>query len=183
MISQGVSYSVSTLALPTLLNLPSASSCSHALTTLTSYLRLPILTLSTLASAPLLVSFALSPRSSRHPYLVYTSFLAILSAAAPSLLPQPPAAVPRATKKAAAARISSSRTMEASYEVLGDVPSEEAASDEDVEDFNGEEVRAEAEGVARGFAVRTGLAALGFAMAVVGIWGDGAHQASVVYVS
>jgi autophagy-related protein 33 len=73
--------------------------------------------------------------------------------------------------------------MEASYEVLGDVPSEEVASDEDVEDFNGEEVRAEAEGVARGFAVRTGLAALGFAMAVVGIWGDGVPQAAVVYVS
>jgi len=178
----GVSYSVSTLTLPTLLNLPSASSCSHALTTLTSYLRLPILTLSTLASAPLLISFALSPRSSRHPYLVYTSLLAILSATAPSLLPQPPAALPRATKKAAAAP-RNSRTMEASYEVLGDVPSEEAASDEDVEDFNGEEVRAEAEGVARGFAVRTGLAALGFAMAVVGIWGDGVPQAAVVYVS
>lgn len=71
--------------------------------------------------------------------------------------------------------------MEASYEVLGDVPSE-AASDEELDDVNGEEVRAEVEGLARGYLVRAGLSALGFALAVVGIWGDGAPQA-VVYVS
>lgn len=71
--------------------------------------------------------------------------------------------------------------MEASYEVLGDVHSE-PASEEDIDDMNGEEVRAEMESLARGYVVRTGLAALGFAMAVVGIWGDGAPQAAV-YVS
>ncbi|KAL6869713.1 Autophagy- protein 33 [Amphichorda felina] len=176
----GVSYSVSTLTLPTLANLPSASGCSHALTTLTSYLRLPVLTLTTLASAPFLLSFALSPRSARHPYLVYSSLLAILSAAAPSLLPQPPAAAPRPSRKQPSpAR--APRNLEASYEVLGDVHSE-APSEEEVDEFNGEEVRAELDGIARGFLVRAGLATLGFAMAVVGIWGDGAPQA-VVYVS
>lgn len=71
--------------------------------------------------------------------------------------------------------------MEASYELLGEVPSE-TASEEEVDDVNGEDVRAEVEGLARGYIVRTGLAALGFAMAVVGIWGDGAPKA-VVYVS
>ena len=50
------------------------------------------------------------------------------------------------------------------------------------EEFNGEEVRAEVEAAGRGFLVRTGLAALGFTMAVVGIWGDGSPKA-VVYVS
>jgi autophagy-related protein 33 len=71
--------------------------------------------------------------------------------------------------------------MEASYEVLGDAHSE-PASDEDIEDINGEEVRAEVEGLTRSYLARTAISALGFAMAVVGIWGDGASQ-SVVYVS
>lgn len=71
--------------------------------------------------------------------------------------------------------------MDASYEVLGDAHSE-AASEEEPEDLNGEEVRLEIDGLARGYVVRTGISALGFAMALVGLWGDGAPQA-VVYVS
>merc|ERR1712169_175785 len=50
----GLSYSVSTLVLPTIMNLPSAASASHALTTFTSYVRLPVLALSALSSLPLL---------------------------------------------------------------------------------------------------------------------------------
>ncbi len=182
---QGVSYTVSSLTLPSLLSLPSASSASHALTNLVSYLRLPVSALSALSAAPLLLSFALSPRASRHPYLVYTSLLAILSATVPKFLSQPAAAAPRSRKQQQqanlrAANLVASRNMEASYEVLGEVQSE-VPSDEDLADeFNGEEVRAEIEGVAKSFVVRTGLAALGFAMAVVGIWGDGAPQAVVV---
>lgn len=78
--------------------------------------------------------------------------------------------------------------MEQSYEVLGDVhcgeSHSEGHSEAEIDDYgyNGEEVRAEVEGAAWSFAVRTGISALGFAMAVVGIWGDGAPQA-VVYVS
>lgn len=68
--------------------------------------------------------------------------------------------------------------MEASYEVLGDVHSE-PASEEDIEDINGEEVRVEVERLARGYFARTGLAGLAFAMAVVGLWGDGAPKATV----
>ncbi|KAF7539012.1 hypothetical protein G7Z17_g12503 [Cylindrodendrum hubeiense] len=71
--------------------------------------------------------------------------------------------------------------MEASYEVLGDSHSE-PASEEDIDDVNGEEVRASVEGLARSYIARTGLSALAFALAVIGIWGDGAPQA-VIYVS
>lgn len=176
---QGVSYTVSTLTLPSLLHLPSSSSASHALNSLNASLKFPVLALSTLASAPLLLSFFLSPRASRHPYLVYTSLLAILSVATPKLLPQPDTA----SRPAAPARKASprQRNLEASYEVLGDVHSE-AASEEEIEDVNGEDVRVQVERLAKGYVVRAGLAAVGFAMAVVGIWGDGAPQA-VVYVS
>lgn len=74
---------------------------------------------------------------------------------------------------------SSRARMEASYEVLGDVHSE-PASEEEIDDVNGEEIRAEVESLARGYLARTSLAALGFAMAVVGLWGDGAPKAAVI---
>ncbi|KAL6919332.1 hypothetical protein FSST1_003358 [Fusarium sambucinum] len=173
----GVSYSVSSLALPALLRLPSSASASHGLSTLTATLKTPVLALTSLASAPFLISFFLAPRSSRHPYLLYTALLATLSSVAPMLIltPAPRRAASSAPRKSSRAK------MEASYEVLGDAHSE-PASDEDIEDINGEEVRAEVEGLTRSYLARTAISALGFAMAVVGIWGDGASQ-SVVYVS
>ncbi|KAM0343891.1 hypothetical protein ACHAPU_008160 [Fusarium lateritium] len=173
----GVSYSISTLALPVLLRLPSSASASHGLATLNAALKTPVLALTSLAAAPFLISFALAPRSSRHPYLLYTALLATLSSVAPVLIPAP--ASPRATSSAT--RQSSRAKMEASYEVLGDAHSE-PASEEDIEDVNGEGVRAEVEGLARSYIARTALSALGFAMAVVGIWGDGSPQA-VIYAS
>lgn len=72
--------------------------------------------------------------------------------------------------------------MEASYEVLGDVHSE-PASEEDPEEpvaVNGEDVRVHLNGLSRGYAAQAGLAGLGFAMAVVGIWGDGAPTTVIV---
>jgi autophagy-related protein 33 len=65
--------------------------------------------------------------------------------------------------------------MEASYDVLGDSHSEgTSASDEGEEDVNGEEVRNAMEGFKLSHTVRFALAGVGFAMSLVGIWGDGA---------
>ncbi|KAL6891140.1 hypothetical protein HDV57DRAFT_484620 [Trichoderma longibrachiatum] len=168
----GVSYTVSTLTLPTLLSLPSSSSAAHGLASLQSSLRLPVLALSSLAAAPLFLSFVFSPRYARHPYLFYTSLLAVLSVAVPAYLPQPatPASKPR--------RAASSRArMEASYEVLGDSHSEgDLPSESELEDANGEEVRVSVEGAARAYLVRTGFAAAAFVLSVVGLWGDGAPR-------
>ncbi|KAH7170975.1 hypothetical protein EDB81DRAFT_186253 [Dactylonectria macrodidyma] len=175
----GVSYSVSTLALPVLLRLPSSASASHGLATLSEALKTPILALTSLASAPFLLCFVLAPRASRHPYLLYTSLLVALSTVAPSLVPQP--AVPRTLASAPAVKPSARARMEASYEVLGDSHSE-PASEEDIDDVNGEEVRVSVEGLAKSYLARTALSGLGFALAVIGIWGDGAPQA-VIYVS
>ncbi|KAF4955379.1 hypothetical protein FSARC_11865 [Fusarium sarcochroum] len=173
----GVSYSISSLALPVLLRLPSSASASAGLTHLSAALKIPVLALTSLASAPFLISFALAPRSSRHPYLLYTGLLATLSSVVPLLIPSP---TPRHATSSAP-RQSSRARMEASYEVLGDAHSE-PASEEDADFVNGEEVRAGVDGLARSYLARTALSALGFAMAIVGIWGDGAPQA-VVYVS
>ncbi|KAG6035234.1 Autophagy- protein 33 [Claviceps citrina] len=175
----GVSYSVSNLTLPSLLRLPSSTSAFQAVASLTKTLDTPLLALTSLASAPLFLSFVLSPRRVRHPYLLYTSALAVLSAVAPRLLPQHKPRPAMAQPPQAAGKPSPSARLEASYEVLGAVHSE-TASEEDVEDVNGEEVRAQVEALSRGYLARTGLAALGFAMAVVGLWGDGASKAVVV---
>ena len=172
---QGVSYTVSNITLPSLLRLPSSSSASHAIASINESLQTPLLTLSSLAAVPFFLSFVGSPRSLRHPYLLYTSLLAVLSTAVPRFLPQP-AARPAAAKKPAVPR----PRMDASYEVLGDVQSETASEEELVDDVNGEEVRAEVQSLSRSFATRGGFAAIGFVMAVVGIWGDGAPRATVV---
>lgn len=183
-IQQGVSYSVSGIAVPTILSLPSATSASLALTNSASYVRLPVLVLTSLSSVPLLLSYALSPRSARHPYLIYSSLLALFSAATPLLVPVPEAPArpaPEAKKRPTPAP----RPMEASYEVLGDETAHETADEDDeqsIDSVSSEEIRTEAIGNARVYAVRTGLAALGFLMSVVGIWGDGS-TAAAVYVA
>ncbi|KAK4059762.1 hypothetical protein Trihar35433_10578 [Trichoderma harzianum] len=171
----GVSYTVSAVTLPTLLQLPSSSSAAHALTSLQSSLRLPVLALSSLAAAPLFLSFVCSPRYARHPYLFYTSVLAVLSVVVPGYLPQPAATT---SKSPSARKTTSSRArMEASYEVLGDSHSEgDLPSESELEDVNGEEVRANVEGTARAYLVKTGFAAAAFVLSVVGLWGDGAPR-------
>lgn len=76
--------------------------------------------------------------------------------------------------------------MEASYEVLGDSHSEEgagsASGEELEEDYNGEEVRSEVEFFVRNQLVQTAMAGIGFMMAVIGIWGDGALGVSETLV-
>jgi len=73
--------------------------------------------------------------------------------------------------------------MDASYEVLGhgDSNSEGTLSGEEMdEDVNGEEVREQLEGFMTSQIVRTAVAGLGFAMSVVGIWGDGAAEVVII---
>jgi autophagy-related protein 33 len=177
----GVSYTVSSITVPSLLKLESSSSASHALADLTTSLKLPLLTLSSLGSVPFLVAYALSSRSSRHPYLFYTSFLAALSVIVPDLLVPPtirqrPAAV---AKKPAAPK---PRALDASYEVLGDIKTEPAFAEEEEEQeedevVNGDHIKTEFDDTARNFLTRTGFAMAGFAIAVVGIWGERAPKA------
>ncbi|KAM3431430.1 hypothetical protein MY4824_007140 [Beauveria thailandica] len=188
----GVSYAVSRLALPALLELPSASSARASLTRLAASLQTSLVALSSLAAAPLALAYAFAPPRARHPYLVYASLLAVLSAAAPRLLLGPAGLAPATTSTTSAPRSASSknktstsaaaraRSMEASYEVLGDVHSEPASEEDVDEPVNGEDVRVHVQGLARAYAIQAGLAALGFAMSVVGLWGDGA---TVVIVS
>lgn len=65
--------------------------------------------------------------------------------------------------------------MEASYEVLGDTPSEEEIDEVAEEEINGEQLRSNMVGFAKAEKIRGGISALGFLLACVGLWGDGAH--------
>ena len=73
--------------------------------------------------------------------------------------------------------------MDASYEVLGtsDRESEGTLSGEEAEeDVNGEEVREQMEGFVVSQVLRTAIAGIGFAMSVVGIWGDGSSDVVII---
>lgn len=64
--------------------------------------------------------------------------------------------------------------MEASYEVLGDTPSEEETEVVE-EEINGEQLRSEMQSFAKTESIRAGVSAFAFVLACVGLWGDGAH--------
>ncbi|EME84164.1 uncharacterized protein MYCFIDRAFT_210800 [Pseudocercospora fijiensis CIRAD86] len=72
----GVSYTLSTQSLPSLLTLPSAKPAAYTLNQTTRLATLHIRTLSTLSSASFLLAFALSPSRIRHPYLLWTALVA-----------------------------------------------------------------------------------------------------------
>lgn len=204
---QGLSYTLSSLTAPALLTLPSASAASRAYRSLASTAWTQLRALTFASSACFALAFLASPRYSRHPYLLYTSLLAGLSGAlvsdgifAPWLsLGTParggapaPAADSNAVTAAAAAAARRDRAararMEASYEVLGsdsthsdgdDMAEEETPVAPASAEVNGEEVRGEVENFIKKQLVRAGVAGVGFLVAVLGIWGDGAVRPSV----
>ncbi|KAI1150266.1 hypothetical protein F4825DRAFT_452656 [Nemania diffusa] len=182
----GTSYTLSALTTPSLLELSSASTAAKAFRSLAATAATHITALSSISSSAFFLAFALSPPGYRHPYLFYTSVFCLGARLAdyvtPSILgkhtsgsaaaAQKRAALAQARREKAAAR-----RMVASYEMLDDSHAEEGGGDDVLdEEINGEEVRSEVEFFVRNQAVRTAIAGFGFAMAVLGIWGDGAHQ-------
>ncbi|KAK2626518.1 hypothetical protein QTJ16_003693 [Diplocarpon rosae] len=174
----GYSYSLTTLTIPTLSTLPSATSASKAFTNLTYVSLTHLRALTAASSTSFLFAYLLSPRSQKHPYLLWTSLVVASSGFAEYALrgytPRP-AAGPKFIKQKS--QKSQGRQMDSSYEVLGasDRDSEGTGSGEELdEDINGEEVRQELEGFMVTQTARTIIAGIGFAMSIVGLWGDGA---------
>ncbi|KAG7137230.1 Autophagy-related protein 33 like [Verticillium longisporum] len=192
----GLSYSLSAVTVPSILALPSASDAVRAFENLTSSSTLQLRALTGISTASFLLAFFLSPRAFRHPYLVYASAFALTSSLAEQIASRSLAAdsssheaahanlAARRERRAArnAAR-NAARTarMEASYEVVGDSHSDGTGSvsgaedlDAEEEALNGEQVRGEVEAFGKTQLVQAGVASVGFLMAVVGIWGEGA---------
>jgi autophagy-related protein 33 len=160
---------------PALLTLPSAASAARAFHGLATTARRQLSALASVSGACLVAAYLLSPRAHRHPYLLYTAALALGSRLAGServaacVYAKQPARPQPAPKKPLAPR----RNLEMSYEVVGDSHSEGTSEDQEEEILNGEEVRGQVERFLKKQAAATGIAGLGFMMAVVGIWGDG----------
>ncbi|XXG94591.1 peroxisomal 2 4-dienoyl-CoA reductase sps19 [Hypoxylon texense] len=191
----GTSYTLSALTIPSLLELPSASSAAKAFRSLASTASTHLNALSAVSGSAFLLAYALSPRGFRHPYLFYTSLFCfgthLTDYVTPRIFGEPTSsAAAAAQRRAASAQLrrekQAARRMEASYEVLGDPHNDEgagSASGEELdEDVNGEEVRSEVEFFVRNQLIQTAVAGIGFMMAVVGIWGDGALGVSETLV-
>ncbi|KAK4546540.1 hypothetical protein LTR36_001757 [Oleoguttula mirabilis] len=77
----GVSYTLSTQSLPSLLTLPSAKPAAYTLSQTARLATLHIRTLSAISTLSLALAFYLSPSRVRHPYLLWTALLAASSGA------------------------------------------------------------------------------------------------------
>ncbi|KAI8946078.1 hypothetical protein F4801DRAFT_565928 [Xylaria longipes] len=184
----GTSYTLSTLTIPSLLELSSASTAAKTFRSLASTATTQLITLSGVSGSAFLLAFILSPKGYKHPYLLYTSLFCfgthLSDYVTPSIFGKPSSSSAASQKRAALAQArkekAAARRMVASYDVLDDSHTEEgsgSASGEELveEEINGEEVRSEVEFFVRNQLVQTAVAGLGFVMAVLGIWGDGAH--------
>ncbi|KAK3988202.1 hypothetical protein QBC44DRAFT_329676 [Cladorrhinum sp. PSN332] len=197
-LSTGLSYTLTTLTIPALLTLPSADAASRAFDAVTTNAKRKLRSLTSLASASFFAAYYLSPTRFRHPYLLYTSLLIGISQFSDHLVPYLFAKSRRITSSSSSAASAAAKKrsqqkkrreerarMEASYEVLtSDLQSEGTPSVSGEEDdhlseqgtgeVNGEEVRTKVEAFLEKQIVEGALLLCSFAMAVVGIWGDGA---------
>ncbi|KAI9719662.1 MAG: hypothetical protein M1812_003433 [Candelaria pacifica] len=144
-VGSGVSYTLSTVALPSLLCLPSATTAHKAFLHLKSASKSHLRLLSTISTCSLLLAYTISPSRARHPYLLWTALTVALSGGVDFAL-RPEEDMLKKGKR-------------------GEVLEEE--------DVNGEQVRQGMERWKVVQAARAGISGLGFAMSVVGIWGDG----------
>lgn len=75
---QGVSYSVSNIAIPALQALPTASNAANTLKDIQKRTRRRVLRFSTAAAISLLTAFSMSSPRRKHPYLIWTSLFALI---------------------------------------------------------------------------------------------------------
>ncbi|KAF2248337.1 hypothetical protein BU26DRAFT_458578 [Trematosphaeria pertusa] len=144
----GVSASLSTIALPSLLTLPTAVTARTTLTYLSSKTRVLSSYLRHITTFTLFSAYLLSPRRFRHPYLLYTSIFAFVSG-------------PGVDYAISYREGTNERRTTLDLEAQGD-------------DVNGEQVRQAVEKMRFTESVRAVVAGVAFAIEVVGIWGDGA---------
>ncbi|RMZ87648.1 hypothetical protein DV736_g5129, partial [Chaetothyriales sp. CBS 134916] len=147
----GVSYNLSTVTLPSLALLPSAAHASRTLTSIQEKSTRQILTLASISSISLVTAFTFASPRNRHPYLLWTALVGLIGG----------------------------QGVEYWYNGFSRFPKPRYGNGEtgyvDVDaEVNGEKVETEMARERRVQIGRTILTGIGFAMSVVGIWGDGA---------
>jgi autophagy-related protein 33 len=148
MLYQGISATVSTIALPSLLALPTAVNARTTFSYLSTKSQYYTAYLRHITTFTLFSAYLLSPRRFRHPYLLYTSILSFVSGPGIDFI-------------VSWRQGTDDRTTALALEAQGD-------------DVNGEQVREAVERKKFNESVKATFAGLAFAMSVVGIWGDGA---------
>lgn len=148
---QGVSYSLSTITLPSLAVLPSAARAARALATIQERATRRILTLASISSISLVTCYTLASPRGKHPYLLYTALAGLLGGQGVEYWYNGLArfTLKRQSKETGYVEVESS-------------------------EVNGEKVEAEMAREVRTQNVRTAVSLVGFLMGMVGIWGDGA---------
>jgi autophagy-related protein 33 len=144
---QGISAALSTLALPALLALPTAVNARTTFDYLSSKSQFYTAYLRHITTFTLFSAYLISPRRSRHPYLLYTSILAFVSG--PGI------------DYAVSWRGTDEKRAALDLQAQG-------------EEVNGEQVREAVERKKVTESVKATFAGIAFGMAVVGLWGDGA---------
>ncbi|KAF2201721.1 hypothetical protein GQ43DRAFT_393647 [Delitschia confertaspora ATCC 74209] len=152
----GISLTHTTLTLPSLLALPSASTAHTSLTTLTSRTKTLSSYLRHITTFSLFSAYLLSPRRFRHPYLLYMVIVSTISGPGIEL----------AMKLKDGNRDAKEEELRLE---LADL--EEGKAGEAV---NGERVRGAIERLRVKEGVRSLVAGVAFSMGLVGLWGDAA---------
>jgi autophagy-related protein 33 len=162
--TQGVSYALSTIALPSLALLPSASRAAQALSTIQERSTRRILTLASISSLSLLTCYTLASPRGKHPYLLWTALVGFVGGQGVEWWFN---GFSRFGFSSGGVKGRGGKEMEVGEKGYVQVEQEEGT-------VNGERVEAEMAREARTQNVRTVVGLVGFLMGVVGIWGDGA---------
>jgi len=176
----GTSYTLQSITLPSLALLPSASLASRTLATIQTQSSRQILTLASISSLSLITAFSLASPRGRHPYLLWTALVSFIGGQGveywfngfsrfPSWRPSSRSSSRGKVGQAKAARVLSPSASDESGYI--EVESDSSSDDQQV---NGEKVEMEMARERKVQKVRSWIAGVGFAMGVVGIWGDGA---------
>lgn len=153
---QGISYNISTITLPSLALLPTASSASRTLAQIQTATTRHVLTFASISSVCLITCYSLASARGKHPYLLWTALMAFLGGQGVEYYYNGLARFPK---------LRSANNGSKSYVMV---------EDEDEGSVNGEKVEMEMSRERRVQGVRALVSGVGFAMGVVGIWGDGA---------
>ncbi|MCJ1379271.1 hypothetical protein MMC17_002372 [Xylographa soralifera] len=148
----GSSLTLSSLILPPLLSLPTLPPALASFTTLRRSTATYQTALASLAATSFLLAYTLSPRNTKHPYLLWTTSTLLASWAIGWWRQD----------------VEKELTLEEGRS------SSWARARAESGEVNGEVVREEMEGWRWGQVLRGGVWAVGWGMSVVGIWGDGA---------
>ncbi|KEF50919.1 uncharacterized protein A1O9_13028 [Exophiala aquamarina CBS 119918] len=171
----GTSYTLINI-LPSLALLPSASLAARTLTTIQTQSTRQILTLASISSLSLITAYTVAPARGKHPYLLWTALVSFLGGQGVEywyngLSRFPSLSTSRSGRRTGGAISAGRGASPATSSDSGYIEVEPLGQSE--EQVNGEKVELEMSRERKVQKVRSWIAGLGFAMGVVGIWGDG----------